>query len=57
MDTRGVTFWEVFGTLRWGEICLYQAHRHLSGLHRSVELAAVGRRASETEYDLLELIG
>lgn len=57
VDARTVTFFEVFGTLRWGEICLYQAHRHLSGLHRSVELAAVGRRASETEYDLLELIG
>lgn len=57
IDPATVLFWEVFGTLRWGEICLYQAFRHLSGLHRSVELAAIGRRASETEWDLLALIG
>jgi len=57
VDPATVRFWEVFGTLRWGEICLYQAFRHLSGLHRSVELAAIGRRASETEWDLLALIG
>ena len=30
-------------------------HRHLSGQTRSVELAAVGRRACENEWDLLEL--
>ncbi len=57
VDRRAMRFWEIFGTLRWGEICLYQAYRHLSGQPRSVELAAIGRRASETEYDLLALIG
>jgi len=50
-------YWEVFGTMKWGVICLMQAFKHLRGAHRSVELAAIGRRAAETEYDLLNLIG
>jgi hypothetical protein len=33
-----------------------QAQAHLSGAHRSVELAAVGRRACEQEWDLLLLL-
>jgi len=51
-----VHFWEVFGTLKWGVICLFQVFTHLRGLKRSVELAAIGRRVSETEYDLLNLL-
>ena len=49
-------WWEIFGTLRWGVICLEQAQAHLSGAHRSVELAAVGRRVCEQEWDLLLLL-
>jgi aminoglycoside phosphotransferase (APT) family kinase protein len=49
-------WWEVFGTLRWGVICMEQAQAHLSGAHRSVELAAVGRRVCEQEWDLLLLL-
>ena len=49
-------WWEILGTLRWGVICLTQAQAHLSGAHRSVELAAVGRRACEQEWDLLLLL-
>jgi aminoglycoside phosphotransferase (APT) family kinase protein len=44
-------------TLRWGVICRFQAERHLSGQTPSVELAAIGRRVSETEWDLLDLLG
>ena len=33
-----------------------QAQAHLSGAHRSVELAAVGRRVCEQEWDLLLLL-
>ncbi len=46
-------WWEILGTLRWGVICLTQAWAHLSGAHRSVELAAIGRRVCEQEWDLL----
>ena len=49
-------FWEVFGCLRWGIICLNMAYGHLSGSYRSVERAVIGRRAAEAEYDLLNLV-
>jgi hypothetical protein len=49
-------YWETFGTLKWGVICEMQCHSHLQGLVRSVELAALGRRIAENEWDLLELI-
>jgi aminoglycoside phosphotransferase (APT) family kinase protein len=49
-------WWELFGTLRWGVICMSQAQAHLSGAQRSVELAAVGRRVCEQEWDLLLLL-
>ena len=51
-----VRYWEVFAGLRWGVICVAQAFTHLGG-HRSVELAAIGRRVSEVEHDLMELLG
>jgi len=52
-----VRWWEVLGTLRWGIICILQASGHLSGASRSVELAAIGRRTVENEYDVLRLLG
>ena len=48
-------WWEILGTLRWGVICMTQAWAHLSGAYRSVELAAIGRRVCEQEWDLLLL--
>jgi aminoglycoside phosphotransferase (APT) family kinase protein len=56
VDRDALRWWQVLGTLRWGVLCQYQADRHLSGQTRSVELAAVGRRACENEWDLLELL-
>lgn len=56
VDPEVVRFWEVFGNLKWGVICVMQAFAHLNGAHHSVELAAIGRRAAEPEWDLLELI-
>jgi len=49
-------WWELLGTLRWGVICMTQAQAHLSGASRSVELAAIGRRVCEQEWDLLLLL-
>jgi len=57
VDAARLAYFEVFGTLRWGMICLIQVYTHLSSARRSLELAAIGRRVSETEYDLLNLIG
>lgn len=56
VDPGAVHYWEVFGTLKWGIMCLIMTHGHLSGATRSVEKAAIGRRVSETELDLLELL-
>jgi aminoglycoside phosphotransferase (APT) family kinase protein len=47
-------FWEVFGNVRWGVICIVQA-----GAYRerpSLELAAIGRRTCEPEWDLLAML-
>ena len=57
VDPEVVRWWEALGTLRWGVICILQASSHLSGASRSVELAAIGRRVCENEYDLLSVIG
>ena len=46
-------WWQAAGTVWWGVMCLIQASRHLSGDTRSVELAAIGRRACEQEWDAL----
>ena len=56
VDPRAVHFWEVFGTLKWGIVCQFQAYKHLSGLIDSFEHMAIGRRACENELDLLQLI-
>jgi aminoglycoside phosphotransferase (APT) family kinase protein len=56
IDRAAFHWWLVLATLRWGVICRYQAERHLSGQIRSVELATIGRRVCETEWDLLNLL-
>ena len=47
---------ELWGTLRWGVMCLQMAHAHLSGTVPSVERAAIGRRVSENEADILHIL-
>ncbi len=54
---RGVLhWWLVHRTLQWGIGCMAQASVHLSGQVRSMELAAIGRRTAEQEWDLIELL-
>jgi len=55
-DADRVRYWEVLGTFRWGVMCLDMAEAWRAGRDRSVERTAVGRRASETELDLLRLL-
>ena len=49
-----VRSWIVYGSLKWGVMCMsmYQGFR----TDHSVERAAIGRRSSETEIDLINLI-
>jgi aminoglycoside phosphotransferase (APT) family kinase protein len=49
-------WWEAMGNAKWAVICARQAHDHLAGRRRSHELASLGRRICEPEWDLLELI-
>jgi aminoglycoside phosphotransferase (APT) family kinase protein len=56
VDPGRVMFWEVMGTLRWGVMCCGMMQRFRTGPEHSVERAMIGRRASETEIDLLRLL-
>lgn len=49
-------WWEVFGTLKWLVLSRHQAERYYSGAEDSIELAAIGRRVCESEYDLLLIL-
>ena len=55
-DPARLRYWELFGNLKWAAICARQAADHRSGLRRSHELASLGRRICEPEWDMLELI-
>lgn len=56
IDRATLHWWETLGTFKWGVICILQARRHLSGAERSVELATIGRRVCENEWDVLECL-
>ncbi|MBA4179080.1 MAG: phosphotransferase family protein [Anaerolinea sp.] len=56
VDRKRVRFWELFGNLRWGVITISQAVNYLVGRSKSVELASIGRRTAETEWELLNLL-
>lgn len=57
IDRERIRYWEVFGNAKWAVICARQAADHLEGVRRSHELASLGRRICEPEWDMLELIG
>jgi aminoglycoside phosphotransferase (APT) family kinase protein len=56
VDPDRVMFWEVMGTLSWGVMCCGMMHRFRMAPEHSIERAMIGRRASETEIDLLRLL-
>jgi aminoglycoside phosphotransferase (APT) family kinase protein len=56
VDAARVMFWEVMGTLRWGLMCGGMMQRFRLGPDHSMERAMIGRRASETEIDLMRLL-
>jgi len=63
VDREAARWWETFGNLRWGIICIGQARRATDAVVNSgsagsrLELLAIGRRTAETEWELLELMG
>jgi aminoglycoside phosphotransferase (APT) family kinase protein len=56
-DEPAQRWWELYGTLRWALLCRGQAERYLSGAEPSIELAVLGRRVCEQEYDILLALG
>ena len=55
-DAERLRWWEAFGNVKWAIICARQAHDHLLGDRPSLELASLGRRICEPEWDLLQLV-
>jgi aminoglycoside phosphotransferase (APT) family kinase protein len=51
-----VRYWEVYCALGWGLVCLTMVNMYRSGQDTGLERAAVGRRMSESEIDLLLLM-
>lgn len=49
-------FWEVFGSVRWGMLCIHMGFSQLGGTPTSFEKTVIGRRAAEAEYDLMQII-
>jgi aminoglycoside phosphotransferase (APT) family kinase protein len=56
VDPARFRFWLVYSTLWWGMCCLEMTEIWRTGRDRSLERAVIGRRASETEIDLLMLL-
>ncbi len=56
IDLDRVKFWQALGSLKWGVMCLMMYSSFATGQDRSIERAMIGRRASETEIDLMTLM-
>ena len=56
-DEETQRWWELYGTVRWALLCRGQAERFLAGGEPSIELAVLGRRVCEQEYDILLALG
>jgi aminoglycoside phosphotransferase (APT) family kinase protein len=56
VDPERARFWEAFGNLRWGITCIVQAATYLQGASASMELASIGRRIAETEWELHKIM-
>jgi len=53
---RDIDWWEMLGSMKWGVMCMLMYESFRTGLDNSVERAAIGRRISETEIDLVNLL-
>ncbi|MDF3820753.1 phosphotransferase family protein [Leptospira sp. 96542] len=56
VDSQIVSYYEVLGNLRWAIGSAGQAERHLSGKDKGIELAAIGRRTAEMEWEAMRII-
>ncbi len=49
-------YWEIFGNWKWAIACIGQERAHKGGAYPSIELASIGRRVAEMEYEMLQLM-
>jgi aminoglycoside phosphotransferase (APT) family kinase protein len=56
-DEQTQRWWELYGTVRWALLCRGQAERYLAEGEPSIELAVLGRRVCEQEWDILLGLG
>jgi aminoglycoside phosphotransferase (APT) family kinase protein len=56
IDIERVLYWRAFGSLRWGLMSRSMARAAQAGMPIPVERAMIGRRFSETELDLLDIL-
>lgn len=56
VEPERVRYWEVLGNLKWGVSCDAMGLAWRGGQDRSIERLAVGRRTTEVEVDLLQLL-
>jgi aminoglycoside phosphotransferase (APT) family kinase protein len=56
-DQETQRWWELYGTVRWALLCRRQAERYLAQDEASIELAVLGRRVCEQEWDILLALG
>jgi aminoglycoside phosphotransferase (APT) family kinase protein len=53
IDRGAASWWEVFGNWKWAIICVLQAASHKAGRYPNIELASLGRRVAEVEWELI----
>jgi aminoglycoside phosphotransferase (APT) family kinase protein len=56
MPLSRVRTWQALGSLKWGVMCLMMYQSWATGTEASVERPMIGRRVSETEVDLVNLL-
>ena len=57
IDHQQINYWETMAHTRWAIIALQQSMRHRSKEEPNLELALIGRRLAELEYECLKLTG
>jgi aminoglycoside phosphotransferase (APT) family kinase protein len=56
MSLRRLHYWEIFGSMKWAVLCRTMYEIFATSEERSVERSVVGRRTSEAEIDLVQLL-
>lgn len=56
VDYETLRFWQMFGTVQWGVMCQWFAAEYLSGRVPDFERIAIGRRLSEVQIDIMDLL-